>query len=69
MLTRNIEKKFGELNKDMVEIFSQQFAPLVKIMMNLTFSSNFQKLLNDINNRKPSLSVVTGDFNSRCSSW
>ena len=69
MLTRNIEKKFEELNKYMVEIFSQQFAPLVKTMMNLTFSSNFQKLLNDINNRKPSLSVVTGDFNSRCSSW
>ena len=26
-------------------------------------------LLNEINNRKPSLSVITGDFNSRCSSW
>ena len=34
-----------------------------------TFLSNFQKLLNDINNCKPSLSVVTGNFNSRCSSW
>ena len=34
-----------------------------------TFLSNFQMLLNDINNHKPSLSVVTGDFNSRCSSW
>ena len=34
-----------------------------------TFLSNFQMLSNDINNRKPSLSVVTGDFNSRCSSW
>ena len=34
-----------------------------------TFLSNFQKLLNDKNNRKPSLSVVTGDFNSRCFSW
>ena len=34
-----------------------------------TFLSNFQMLLNDIDNRKPSLSVVTGDFNSRCSSW
>ena len=34
-----------------------------------TFLSNFVKLLNHINNRKPSLSVVTGDFNSRCSSW
>ena len=31
--------------------------------------SNFQMLLNDINNRKPSLSVIAGDFNSRCSSW
>ena len=30
---------------------------------------NFQKLLNDIENCKPSLSIVTGDFNSRCSSW
>ena len=34
-----------------------------------TFLSNGQMLLNDMNNRKPSLSVVTGDFNSRCSSW
>ena len=34
-----------------------------------TFLSNFQMLLNDISNHKPSLSVVTGDFNSRCSSW
>ena len=34
-----------------------------------TFLSNFQMLLNDINNFKLSLSVVTGDFNSRCSSW
>ena len=34
-----------------------------------TFLSNFQMLLNEINNRKPSLSVITGDFNSRCSSW
>ena len=33
------------------------------------FLSNFQMLLNDINNRKPSLSVTTGGFNSRCSSW
>ena len=30
-----------------------------------TFLSNFQKLLNDKNNCKPSLSVVIGDFNSR----
>ena len=34
-----------------------------------TFLSNFHMLLNEINNRKPSLSVITGDFNSRCSSW
>ena len=34
-----------------------------------TFLSNFQMLLNDINSRKPSLSVVTGDFNSRSSFW
>ena len=26
-------------------------------------------VLNDIINRKPSLSVIKGDFNSRCSSW
>ena len=31
--------------------------------------SNFQKFLNDINNRNPSLSVITGDFDLRCSSW
>ena len=31
--------------------------------------SNFQMLLDKINNRKPSLSVTTGDFNARCSSW
>ena len=33
------------------------------------FLSNLQLLFNDINYRKPFLSVVTGDFNSRCSSW
>ena len=32
------------------------------------FLSNFQMLLDEINNRKPSLSVITGDFNARCSS-
>ena len=26
-------------------------------------------LLDEINNRKPSLSVIAGDFNARCSSW
>ena len=33
-----------------------------------SFLSNFQKILNEVNNNKPSLSVITGDFNSRCSS-
>ena len=33
------------------------------------FLSYFQKFLNDISNSKPSLPVVTGDINSRCSSW
>ena len=34
-----------------------------------TFLSYFQKFLNDISNRKPSLPIVTVDINSRCSSW
>ena len=33
------------------------------------FLSNFEKLLIDINERKPFLSVITGDFNARSSSW
>ena len=33
------------------------------------FISNFETFLNAINKRKLSLSVVTGDFNSRSSSW
>ena len=33
------------------------------------FLSNFENLLNDVNKRKPSLSVVTGNFNSISSSW
>ena len=33
-----------------------------------SFLSNFENFLNDINKRKSSLSVVTGDFNSRSSS-
>ena len=33
------------------------------------FLSKLENLLSDINKRKPSLSVVTGDFNARCSSW
>ena len=33
------------------------------------FLSNFEKLLSNINERKPFLSVITGDFNARSSSW
>ena len=33
------------------------------------FLSNFGKPLGDINKGKPSLSVITGDFNTRSSSW
>ena len=33
------------------------------------FLSNLENLLSDINKRKPSLSVVTGDFNAISSSW
>ena len=32
-----------------------------------TFLTNFQKLLNEINNLKPPLSIITGDFNARSS--
>ena len=32
------------------------------------FLSNFENLLSDINERKPSLFVITGDFNARSSS-
>ena len=34
-----------------------------------SFLTNFENFLNDINKRKSSLSVVTGEFNSRSSSW
>ena len=34
-----------------------------------SFITNFENFLNDINKSKPSLSVVTGDFNSRSSPW
>ena len=34
-----------------------------------SFISHFQHLLSDINKRKLSLSVFTGDFNARSSSW
>ena len=33
------------------------------------FLSNMKKLLSNINNYKPSLSVITGDFNARSSYW
>ena len=33
------------------------------------FLSNLENLLSDINKDKPSLSVVTGNFNARSSSW
>ena len=33
------------------------------------FLSNFQKLLDKMNSCKPTISIITGDFNSRCSSW
>ena len=33
------------------------------------FLAKYQQLLNEISNLKPSLSVITGDFNARCTSW
>ena len=33
------------------------------------FLFNMEKLFSDINKRKPSLSVITGDFNARSSCW
>ena len=33
------------------------------------FLSTFEKRLSDISKRKPSLSVITGEFNARSSSW
>ena len=33
------------------------------------FLSNFEKLLSDINERKPFSSVITGDFKARSSLW
>ena len=37
-----------------------------KAIMNLNY---FEQLLNDVRKRKPSLSVITADFNARSSSW
>ena len=33
------------------------------------FLSNLEKLVRDINNRKPALSIITGDFNARSQSY
>ena len=33
------------------------------------FLANLEQLLCEINNRKPYLSIITGDFNARSSSW
>ena len=33
------------------------------------FLSNLEKLVSDINNRKPAISIITGDFNARSQSW
>ena len=33
------------------------------------FLSIFEKILSDINKHEPSLSLITGDFNTRSSSW
>ena len=34
-----------------------------------SFLSNTENLASDINNRKPALSIITGDFNARSQSW
>ena len=34
-----------------------------------SFLSNLEKLVSDINNRNPTLSIITGDFNARSQSW
>ena len=34
-----------------------------------SFLTNFEHLLSDINARKPSVSVILGDFNARSTSW
>ena len=34
-----------------------------------SFLSNLEKLVKDINNPKPALSIITGDFNARSQSW
>ena len=34
-----------------------------------SFLSNLEKLVSDINNRKPAFSIIRGDFNARSQSW
>ena len=34
-----------------------------------SFLLNFEQLLSDISTRKPTVSIITGDFNARSSSW
>ena len=34
-----------------------------------SFLSNLENLVSDINNRKPALSIITGDFSARFQSW
>ena len=34
-----------------------------------SFLSKLEKLVSDINNREPALSIITGDFNARSQSW
>ena len=35
----------------------------------VSFSSNLEKLVSDINNCKPEQSIITGDINARSQSW
>ena len=34
-----------------------------------SYLSNLEKIVSDINNRKPALTTITGDFNARSQSW
>ena len=54
-------------NKEVIASFIY-FSPSQSTDEFNSFLSNFENFLNDISKRKPSLSVVTGDFNSRSSS-
>ena len=54
-------------------IVSVIYHPRAKMLKNLIHFSLtffiFQKLLNEINSRKPSLSIITGDLNGKSSHW